>query len=91
MTHGRMPLFPPSCMPRSTMHMPLFDPCDCCCRPREQCQCVHIENPACPGEFADVDLCVDADGNLSICVRRPPKPCMPHRRPRPRCDCIPWR
>lgn len=87
MNCGRLPLFPPDCMPQNTMHMPLFDPCDRC-RRRTECQCVHIENPACPGEFADVELCVDADGNLSICVRRPPRACRPPRRQR---CCDPWR
>jgi len=90
MNCGKIPLFPPACTPHSSLRMPLFDGCGCS-RPREECQCVHIENPACPGEFADVELCVDGDGNLSICVRRPPRPCMPPGRPRPRCDCRHWR
>lgn len=90
MTYRRMPLFPPGCNPHSSMRMPLFDHCDQC-RPREECQCVHIENPACPGEYADVELCVDCDGNLSICVKRPPKPCTSNRfRHKNSCDCSPW-
>lgn len=99
MTYGRMPLFPPCCTPRNCLHMPLFDSCcsnsccqSTCCRPnREECQCVRIQNPSCPGEFADVELCVDTDGNLSICVRRPqPSLCTCPPRPRRRkshCDC----
>lgn len=90
MNCGRIPLFPPGCMPQSNLQLPLFDCCDRG-RRRGECQCVRMENPACPGEFADVELCVDMDGNLSICVRRPPRPCAPRRRPGGRCDCIPWR
>ena len=89
MTHGRMPLVPPACMGGSTLRMPLFDGHDCC-RPQEECQCVRIRNPACPEEIAEVELCVDCDGNLSICVRRPPRPPMPPRHKRPGCDCLPW-
>ena len=91
MTYGRMPLFPPACAPRSCVNLPLFDGCDCCRRPRKECQCVRVQNPACPGEFADVELCVDEDGNLSICVRRQPKPCCPPpRRHKLHCDCHGW-
>lgn len=79
MSYGRMPIFPPACTSGSKLCMPLFNSCEPCCG-RDQCQSVRICNPACPGEYADVDLCVDADGNLSICVRRPPKPCPPPRR-----------
>lgn len=90
MSYGRMPLFPPACGTQNALSMPLFDSCGCA-RPREECQCVHIQNPACPGEYAEVELCVDAFGNLSICVRRPPKPCCPPpRRCKPRCDCSNW-
>lgn len=85
MTYGRIPLFPPACMPGSSLRVPLFDSCERC-RPRQDCQCVRICNPACPEEYADVELCVDGDGNLSICVKRPPKPCAPPRR-RHRCAC----
>lgn len=85
MTYRHMPLFPPGCDMGSSIRMPLFERCDCI-RPRTQCQCVHIENPSCPGEYADVELCVDECGNLSICVKRPPKPCKP-RRP---CNCPNW-
>ena len=90
MRYGKTPLFPPGCMPQNSLHMPLFDGCESC-RPRAECQCVRVENPACPGEYADVELCVDGDGNLSICVHRPPCPCMPPRRPRPPCGCTGWR
>ena len=106
MSCGKMPLFPQPFCGQSSLHMPLFDGkhCDCdCWTPAlscEDCQCVRIQNPACPGEFADVELCVDCSGNLSICVRRsnrPPcghVPCNhPHcNRPpcnRPGCDCDP--
>lgn len=106
MSCGKMPLFPQPFCGQSSLHMPLFDGkhCDCdCWTPAlscEDCQCVRIQNPACPGEFADVELCVDCSGNLSICVRRsnrPPcghAPCNhPHcNRPpcnRPGCDCDP--
>lgn len=84
--YGRMPLFPPGC--GSCMRMPLFDACrgvpGC-----GECQTVRICNPACRDEYADVELCVDPEGNLSICVHRPPRPCTPPRR-RTRCDCAPW-
>lgn len=88
MTYRRMPLFPPACGSNSALHMPLFDICDPC-RERQECQCVRLRNPGCPGEYADVELCVDMDGNLSICVKRPPKPCRPlgYRRHRYDCDC----
>ena len=81
MTYGRMPLFPPCCAPQSSLQMPLFNGC-ACPPPQENCQCVRIQNPACPGEYADVELCVDLAGNLSICVRRPPKPCVAGRKHR---------
>lgn len=90
MTYGRMPLFPPACGDREMLHVPLFDTGKCC-SPREECQCVRICNPACPGEYADVELCVDECGNLSVCIKRPPKPCPPpRRRHRGGCDCAPW-
>lgn len=90
MTYRRMPLFPPGCDPNHSLRMPLFDNCTPC-RPREECQCVHIQNPACPGEYADVELCVDDCGNLSICVKRPGRTCLPKTcRPRPGCSCPPW-
>ena len=90
MTYRHMPLFPPSCDTNSSMCMPLFDRHDRC-MPREECQCVHIRNPACPEEYADVELCVDCDGNLSICVKRPTRTCMhkPCKRKNP-CSCPPW-
>ena len=93
MSGGKTPLFPQPCCGQSSLHMPLFDGkrcnCECwtpsvCC---EDCQCVRIQNPACPGEFADVELCVDCNGNLSICVRRSNRghaPCS-----RPPCGCDP--
>jgi len=86
MTYGRLPLFPPACGLRNAMCVPLFDNCSCRTS-REECQCVHIRNPACPEEYADVELCVDGDGNLSICVRRPQKSC---KRRRLSCSCPPW-
>ena len=85
MTYRRLPLFPPGCGCESPLNGPLFGNRDCC-RPREECQRVHIRNPACPGEWADVELCVDEWGNLSVCVKRPSRPCMPDRH-RPRYGC----
>ena len=94
MTYGRMPLFPSSCAPQSSLQMPLFNGCECPPPPPPQdcCQCVRLQNPACPGEYADVELCVDAGGNLSICVRRPPKPCVQPRKKRckPQCAYPMW-
>ena len=106
MSCGKMPLFPQPFCGQSSLHMPLFDGkgCNCdCWTPTlscEDCQCVRIQNPACPGEFADVELCVDCNGNLSICVRRANRsPCghSPCNHPhcsqppcsRPGCDCDP--
>jgi len=90
MSCGRMPLFPPGCSRESSMRMPLFDSCRGCGFPvSEDCQTVRICNPACREEYVDVELCVDGGGNLSICVRRPPRPCPPPRR-KNRCDCPPW-
>lgn len=86
--YGRIPLFPPSCG-ASCMRMPLFDGCRPACPPPccgEECQSVRIFNPACREEYVDVELCVDGDGNLSVCVRRPPRPC-----PQPRKRCSPCR
>ena len=89
--YGRMPLFPPNCAGQSSLRMPLFDTCrPACGNPScDSCQTVRICNPACPGEYADVELCVDGDGNLSICVHRPPRPCPPPRRKK-NCGCAPW-
>ena len=106
MSCGKMPLFPQPFCGQSSLHMPLFDGknCDCdCWTPTlacEDCQCVRIQNPACPGEFADVELCVDCNGNLSICVRRSNRPncghalcnhpnCNPLRCKPSHCDCDP--
>lgn len=86
MSYKRIPLFPPACASGGNVRMPVFGGCEPIC-PREECQTVRIYNPACPAEFADVDLCVDGDGNLSICVRKPPRPYAPPRRAR--CDCRP--
>lgn len=96
MSYGRMPLHPGDGCDRSSLRMPLFDHCrpQPCGEyrpmvPEECCQCVRLQNPACPGEFADVELCVDCNGNLSICVKRPPKPCGCNPctvRRRPRCN-----
>lgn len=76
--YGRIPLFPPAC--GSSVRMPLFENCREPCRGCGDCQTVRICNPACRGEYVDVELCVDAGGNLSICVHRPPTPCRPPRR-----------
>lgn len=73
MNYGRLPLFPPACGAQNSLCMPLFERCGCA-GASEACQCVQIQNPACPGEYAEVELCVDSCGNLSICVRRPPAP-----------------
>ena len=101
MSCGKMPLFPQPCCGQSSLHMPIFDGkrCDCdCWTPTlacEDCQCVRIQNPACPGEFADVELCVDCNGNLSICVRRSNRPHCNHPHcdhphgNHPHCDCDP--
>ena len=81
MTYGRIPLFPPGCPGPCREELP-----ELCCR-REQgageCQRVCIRNPACPEETAEVELCVDCDGNLSICVHRRPRSC--RRIPADRC------
>ncbi|MGN1005186.1 MAG: hypothetical protein ACI4O8_01600 [Aristaeellaceae bacterium] len=101
MSCGKMQLFPQPCCGQSSLRMPLFDGkhCGCgeCWSPApmcEDCKCVRIQNPACPGEFADVELCVDCDGNLSICVRRPNRTncgCGPHHgKCRPQCGPGPW-
>lgn len=89
--YGRMPLFPPACSSRSRMCMPVFDDCrlscgSSCC---EDCQTVRICNPACRDEYVDVELCVDGDGNLSISVHRPNRPCRQQRH-RPKCGSEPW-
>lgn len=89
MSNGCLPLFPPNCMGGNSLRMPLFDRHDCC-MPREECQRVCIRNPACPDEVAEVELCVDCDGNLSICVHRPPRPCHTSRRKACGCDCRTW-
>lgn len=81
MTCGRIPLFPGGYDRDECVRMSLFgsDYSRCCdhwhnaCDGR--CQTVRICNPSCPGEYADVELCVDNCGNLSICVHRPPKDC----------------
>lgn len=85
MSCGRIPLYPGGCDRDDCVRMPLFGgewrhcgagnaACD------GACQVVRICNPACPGEYADVELCVDHCGNLSICVRRPPKDVCVRRR-----------
>jgi len=76
MTYGRMPLFPGGCGGDGCVRVPLFGG-ECGWRNacNDNCQTVRICNPACPGEYADVELCVDSCGNLSICVHRPPKDC----------------
>ena len=101
MSCGKTPLFPQPCCGQSSLRVPLFDGknCNCDCWPPapscEDCQCVRIQNPACPGEFADVELCVDCNGNLSICVRRSNRPHCHHPHcdhphgNHPHCDCDP--
>lgn len=69
----KMPLFPPGCG-GSDFRLPLFDN-GCGRNPCADCQTVRVRNPANPCETAEVELCVDAMGNLSICVRRPPLCC----------------
>ena len=89
MTYGCIPLFPPGC-PRPCREMPE----DCGCRPERrpgECQRVCIRNPACPEETAEVELCVDCDGNLSICVHRQPRPCRKPLGDRCGCRCSGWR
>lgn len=97
-----MPLYPSAspCRDRDAcVRVPLFGQ-DRCARPQSppvgDWQKVMIENPCCPGQWAEVLLSVDACGNLAVCVRRAPDrdPCdRPHRRrrepcrlPEPRCD-----
>ena len=84
MNYGRIPLFPGGCRD-SCMRMPLFGDDGNRCGCDERCQTVRICNPACPGEYADVELCVDSCGNLSICIRRPPGKCCDRRNYRCRC------
>jgi len=88
-----MPLYPGSCDGESCVRMSLFDSGrGCACEGwrrdcEERCQTVRICNPACPGEYADVQLCVDHCGNLSICVHRPSGDCIRRdRRCRSRCN-----
>ena len=78
MMMDRIPLFPPGCG-GSDFRVPLFDN-GCGRQSCADCQTVRIRNPANPCEVAEVELCVDAMGNLSVCVRRPPQ-CFerPHR------------
>ena len=102
MTYGRMPLFPPGFSQPQALRVPLFGDCaqkscgcaprSCgCTPPRDCCQTVRFQNPACPEESADVELCLDECGNLSICVRHCPNlfpPCVKRRRPR--CERSDW-
>ena len=86
MRYDRMPLYPPACPSEPCLRLPLFGGCNSGCEswfPQEYCQTVRLENPACPGEYAEIRLSVDECGSLSICVHRPPKPCPPPR-PYPR-------
>ncbi len=68
MMYGRMPLYPQSCG-GDCVKMKLFDEHRCCGCGNE-CQTVRICNPACPDEYADVELCLDSCGNLSVYVHR---------------------
>ena len=75
MNYGRMPLFPGGCAENSCLRVPLFGEAERWSSCGGQCQSVRFSNPVCPGEYADVELCLDSCGNLSICVRRPPGDC----------------
>ena len=72
------------CGDRDSWRMPLFD-CECRNTVRD-CGCggqtVRLENPCCPGEFAEVNLSVDPCGNLVICIHKDLWNC---RRPKKRC------
>ena len=84
MHYGKIPLFPGGGSD-GCMRVPLFGcesgrgGCD------DRCQTVRVCNPECPGEYADVELCVDNCGNLSICIRRPSGRCCDKRGYRYRC------
>ena len=78
MTYGRIPLFPPGNGCGCERPPMWWD--DVRCRPdckpdRRPCGCsvqtVRVFNPCRPSEYADVELSVDSDGNLSVCVKRP--------------------
>lgn len=78
MNYDRMPLFPPQHNSHDCLQLPLFDdrrlPADPCgCGDADaNCRIVRLYNPCCRGEYADVELCVDGCGNLSVCVHRGP-------------------
>ena len=80
--------------------VPVFDGDRCApAGPVRECRRVTIENPCCPGQWAEVTLGVDDCGNLMVCVHRAPERCgcrprcdrPPHcdRPPRPRPRCLP--
>ena len=77
---GRMPLYPPPGGERgreNCIRLPLFQN-DSVRQPPANCaQTVRLENPCCPGEFAEVTLSVDYCGNLAVCVHREPYGCRP--------------
>ena len=91
MNCGRIPLFPGDHNRDSCVRMALFGDHhseDWRGMQDERCQTVRVYNPACSGEYADVQLCVDCCGNLSICVRRPgDKCCSRNKRHTSRCGC----
>ena len=72
------------CSDRESWRMPLFD-CDHWNSARD-CRCtgqtVRLENPCCPGEFAEVNLSVDPCGNLVIYVHKNACACY---KPKKRC------
>ena len=74
------------CRDRENWRMPLFG-CErrCGCEDRGcPSQVVRLENPCCPGEYAEVELSVDDCGNLVVYVRRNASKCT-CRRPKKRC------
>ena len=113
MVYENMPLYPCIGAQRdreACVRLPVFGegrgaPCrsECGLPPNlSGCKRVTIENPCCPGEWAEVLLGLDSCGSLVVCVRRnppddcrrpcrpaPPSLCPPPRPlppPRPRCD-----
>ena len=91
MMYGHMPLYPRlgnPCGDDACVRVPLFGDG---CRPPQalppvaELKRVPLENPCCPGEWAEVLLGVDACGNLALCVRRDEgchrAPCPPPDRP----------
>lgn len=108
MMYGQMPLYPAlgdGCGGDACVRVPLFGEGPRAARslpPVGDVRRIVLENPCCPGEWAEVILGVDACGNLALCVRRddgcgrsrPPCPPADGCRPAPaKCpppDCRPW-